>query len=102
MFGWFGNELAVDMLDTLTCDFDPNPAHFCDPGIDEQIQRLGRIQASDPQQSVDLAAHIDSEITDRAPWVPLFTPQTITLTSARVANYQSQRGLVLIDQLWVQ
>ena len=31
MFGWFGNPLAVDMLSTLTCGFDPNPAHFCDP-----------------------------------------------------------------------
>jgi len=101
MFGWFGTELAVDALGTLTCNFDPNPAHFCDPRIDAEIKRLGQIQPSDPEQSVDLAARVDREITDQAPWAALFTPQTMTLTSSRVANYQSERGVVLIDQLWV-
>jgi hypothetical protein len=35
------------------------------------------------------------------PWVPLFNPQSLVLTSPGVGNYQSERGTLLIDQLWV-
>jgi peptide/nickel transport system substrate-binding protein len=47
---------------------------------------------------------IDREITDRALWVPLFTPKAVDLLSKRVGNYQySPAGFGrLIDQLWVQ
>ncbi|MDT4979944.1 MAG: hypothetical protein QOG07_1823, partial [Pseudonocardiales bacterium] len=34
MFGWFGDVLAVDALAVNGCHFDPNPAHFCDHGVD--------------------------------------------------------------------
>ena len=102
LFGWFGIGIGVDMLDTLTCDFDPNPAHFCDPSVDAQIQHLSDIEPTDPAASTDLAAQIDREITDQAPWVPLFTPQTVDVTSARVGNYQTELGQLRIDQLWVQ
>jgi hypothetical protein len=49
-----------------------------------------------------MAAKIDRELTDAAPWVPLFTPQLPDLTSARVGNYQDNNGFVLLDQLWVK
>jgi hypothetical protein len=49
-----------------------------------------------------LAQLLDREITDAAPWVPLFTPSLIDLTSARVGNYQSQDGSPALDQLWVR
>ena len=102
MFGWFDSPLAVDMLSALTCDFDPNPANFCDPQLDAGIHQLAEIEPSDPAAAGDLAADLDRKITDQAPWVPLFTPQTVTVTSARVGNVQAAAGLVLLDQLWVQ
>ena len=102
MFGWFDSPLAVDMLSTLTCDFDPNPTNFCDPRLDAGIHQLADIEPSDPGAAGDLAADLDRKITDEAPWVPLLTPQTVTITSARVGNVQAAAGLVLLDQLWVR
>jgi peptide/nickel transport system substrate-binding protein len=102
VFGWFDASLAWDSLSVLTCDFDFNPAHFCDPRLDADIDQLGRTEPTDPEAASSLAERIDQQITDQAPWVPLFNPQTINLTSARVGNYQSERGRLLVDQLWVQ
>jgi peptide/nickel transport system substrate-binding protein len=59
-------------------------------------------RALDPAKARNLAETIDREVTDQAPWVPLFTPQSIDLTSARVGNYQAERGRTLLDQLWVK
>jgi hypothetical protein len=56
----------------------------------------------DPAGTTVLAAAIDRELTDQAPWVPLFTPSLPDLTSARVRNYTDNNGTVLIDQLWVR
>ena len=102
MYGWFGNPLAVDALATVTCNFEPNPAHFCYPQIDAQIRQLANVEPSDPARARDLAAGLDRAITDQAPWVPLFTPRTVDVTSLRVGNVQTVRGQLLLDQLWVQ
>jgi peptide/nickel transport system substrate-binding protein len=101
MFAWFSDPLAVDMLSTLTCGYHQNPAHFCDRNIDAQIERLAELEPTDPAGTSDLAAGLDREITDEAPWVPLFAPRSVDATSARVGNYQVQLGQVLLDQLWV-
>jgi YVTN family beta-propeller protein len=101
--GWFGGQLAVDWLALLECaDRLNNFAHFCDPHIDTQIARLAREEPVDPAGTTAFAAAIDRELTDQAPWVPLFTPSLPDLTSGRVGNYQESNGLVLIDQLWVR
>jgi peptide/nickel transport system substrate-binding protein len=102
MYGWFDTPLAVDALSVLTCSFDPNPAHFCDRRIDAQVAELARTEPTDPSQAEALAATVDREVTDQAPWVALFTPQTVDVTSVRVGNVQAERGHLLIDQLWVQ
>ena len=101
LFGWFGDPLAVDMLSTLTCGYAQNPAHFCNHNIDAQIRQLAETEPTDPAGTSDLAASLDREITDQAPWVPLFAPRLVDVTSARVGNYQAQLGQVLLDQLWV-
>ena len=101
--GWFGGTLAVDMFTTLRCGFEGNYAHFCDPAIDAQTGRLTREEPADPSGTEALAARTDREITDAAPWVPLFTPRFADLTSARVGNYQYNNSFnVLLDQLWVR
>jgi peptide/nickel transport system substrate-binding protein len=101
-YGWFTDPLAVQMVATLRCGFKPNPAHFCDPRIDTELRRLGDTEPVDPAGAADLAHRLDREITDAAPWVPLFTPSVIDLTSDRVGNYQAQEGSPALDQLWVR
>ena len=83
--GWFGGT-AADMFETVGCRFGPNNlAHFCDPQIDAQVARLAREQPSPAYAK--LAATIDREIVEQAPWVPLFTPRLADLASPRVGNY---------------
>jgi YVTN family beta-propeller protein len=99
---WFGGTLAVDTLSTVGCRYGSNNwAHFCNRKIDAQVARLTNEQPS-PAAS-KLAATIDRELVDQAPWVPLFTPRLADLTSARVGNYQdSPYGFSLFDQIWVR
>jgi peptide/nickel transport system substrate-binding protein len=94
--------LAVDIFATVGCHFQPNWARFCDSHVDAQVARLGKEEPADPAGTAGLAAAIDREITDEAPWVPLYTPRLVDLTSARVGNYQVSSGAVLLDQLWVR
>jgi peptide/nickel transport system substrate-binding protein len=102
MFGWFGDVLAVDALSVNGCDFDPSPTHFCDHAVDAQLTRLANEESANPAGSAHLAEALDREITDNAPWVPLFTPTYVDLTATRVGNYQAQGGQALLDQLWVR
>jgi ABC-type transport system substrate-binding protein len=99
---WFGAPLAVDQLATVGCHWQPNWTRFCDPKIDAQIARLEKEEPADPAATAGLAAKIDREIVNRAPWVPLVTPRFVDLTSPRVGNYQVSNGAVLLDQLWVR
>jgi ABC-type transport system substrate-binding protein len=103
-FGWFGLALAVDTFSTLGCNAGAeNPAHFCDRQIDTQVARLAKQEPADPAGTAGVAAAVDREITNQAPWVPLFTPRFADLTSARVGNYEYNNGFsVSLDQLWVR
>jgi peptide/nickel transport system substrate-binding protein len=103
--GWFGTQLAADMFTTLKCRFAQNWARFCDPVLDRRIAHLAARQAADPGEGVALAARLDRELVDRAPWVPLFTPRFADFASERVGNYQANTYIsasVLLDQLWVR
>jgi YVTN family beta-propeller protein len=103
--GWFGEVVAADTFETLKCHFADNWARFCDPRLDAQVRRLALEEASDPTAGAALAAKIDREIVDQAPWVPLFTPRFADFVSSRVGNYQANTyasSTVLLDQLWVR
>jgi len=52
------------------------------------VKRLAAEQARDPSAGATLAARIDRELVNRAPWVPLFTPRFVDFVSSRVGNYQ--------------
>jgi YVTN family beta-propeller protein len=101
--GWFGVNLAADVFETLNCRHAANWAHFCDPRLDGDVTRLAAEQANDPAAGAALAARLDRELVDRAPWVPLFTPRIAEFASKRVGNYQpnSYTG-GLLDQIWVR
>lgn len=96
-----GTPSAIDILSSVGCRYAQNPAHFCDPRIDAQMARLAKEQPS--PEAAKLAATIDREIVDRAPWVPLFTPRFVDLSSSRLGNYQASPYTVeLLDQMWVR
>jgi peptide/nickel transport system substrate-binding protein len=80
-----------------------NGPEFCNVGIDRQIERALNEQ-SNPSAARGLWEHVDREIVDQAPWVPLVTPKSIDVLSKRVGNYQySPAGFgMLIDQLWTR
>jgi len=111
-FTWFQDHPTpsnfIDLL--LSCrSFVPrNPANlnlaeFCDRAIDADIRRAYSLQQSDPAAAGEAWSRIDHELVDRAPWVPLYNPRTVTALSARVGNYQYHPFWnVLLDQLWVR
>jgi hypothetical protein len=48
-------------------------------------------------------SRIDHELVDRAPWVPLYNPRTVTVLGRRLGNYKYHPFWnVLLDQLWVR
>jgi ABC-type transport system substrate-binding protein/DNA-binding SARP family transcriptional activator len=111
-FGWFTDfPTPSDMIaPVLTChSFVPgsaanlNTAEFCDRSIDAQITRALTLQPSAPDAAGALWERIDREITDQAPWVPIYNPVSTVLLSPRVGNYQFDPNYqLLIDQLWVR
>jgi ABC-type transport system substrate-binding protein/DNA-binding SARP family transcriptional activator len=84
---------------------DYNLMDFCSPKVDRQMRRAFALQASEPTKAkaYRLWSQIDTELVDQAPWVPLYTPQQLTVLSRRVGNYQFHPFWVLmLDQLWVR
>ena len=80
-----------------------NVAELCDHGIDAQVRRADALQQSNPAAAGELWSKIDQELVDRAVWVPLYNPRTVTALSARVGNYKYHPFWnVLLDQLWVR
>jgi peptide/nickel transport system substrate-binding protein len=111
-FTWYADYPApsnfIDAL--LTCRaFVPNSplningAAFCRPTLDRRIRRASALQASAPGAAGQLWALLDREITDQAPWLPLYNPQVLVALSPRVGNYQYHPfWQLLLDQLWVR
>jgi peptide/nickel transport system substrate-binding protein len=80
-----------------------NVAELCDRRIDAQIRRAGSLQQRDPAAAGKAWSRIDHELVDRAPWVPLYNPRTVTALGPRVGNYKYHPFWnVLLDQLWVR
>jgi peptide/nickel transport system substrate-binding protein len=101
--GWFGTLLPSDLLGTLGCNSPVNWADFCDRSLDRRVALLRRKEVAEPEAAARLAASLDREAVDGAPWVPLFTPQEVDVVSKRVGNYQSNPyNGILLDQLWVR
>ena len=60
-----------------------NAAEFCDPQIDTQVHQALAQQAQGLAAAAPRWAAIDHELTDQAPWVPLYTPRDLTVLTAR-------------------
>jgi ABC-type transport system substrate-binding protein/class 3 adenylate cyclase len=87
----------------LGCGSSANVSHFCDAKLDREMTQAGELQATNPAQAALLWQRIDREMTDQAPWVPLFNDRRIDLLARGVGNFQlhPQWGM-LVDQLWVR
>jgi ABC-type transport system substrate-binding protein/DNA-binding SARP family transcriptional activator/streptogramin lyase len=111
-FTWFqDNPTPSNFIQPLlTCrSFVPssqdnvNAAEFCNRRIDAQSAHAAALQARDPAAAGELWSRIDHELVDRAPWVPLYNPRTVTVLGPRVGNYKYHPFWnVLLDQLWVR
>jgi peptide/nickel transport system substrate-binding protein len=111
-FGWYQDYPTPSNFiePLLTCrSFVPrsqknlNIAEYCDPTIDAQVARADALQARDPAAAGQLWSRTDHELVDRAPWVPLYNPKTVTVLGARVGNYKYHPFWnLLLDQLWVR
>jgi len=111
-FGWYTDfPTPSDMISPLLAcqSFIPassanlNVAEFCDRRVDAQVRQALMLQARAPNAAGALWARIDREITDQAPWVPIYNPVSTVLLSPRVGNYQFDPNYqLLIDQLWVR
>jgi ABC-type transport system substrate-binding protein len=96
--------------EVLTCpafhprtEHNPNVAEFCDPSVDAQLRRGAELQTRNPAATGELWNRSDRELTDQAPWVPLYNPRAVTVLSERVGNYQYHPfWQVMLDQLWVR
>src|SRR3989442_7244879 len=65
-----------------------NPAEFCDPRIDRQIEQALGEQTTNPDAARGLWERIDRQTVDQAPLVPLVNPKSVDVLSKRVGNYQ--------------
>jgi ABC-type transport system substrate-binding protein/DNA-binding SARP family transcriptional activator len=84
-------------------EMNTNAAEFCNPKIDAQAQQASELQALAPGAASEAWSRIDHEITDEAPWVPLYNLRQNIATSSRVGNYQYDPfWILLFDQLWVR
>jgi peptide/nickel transport system substrate-binding protein len=80
-----------------------NQSRFCDRGIDREIGKAIALRVSDPAAANEAWAHIDRMLTDRAPFVHLFSGQLPYFVSKRIGNYQYHPvHELLLDQLWVR
>jgi peptide/nickel transport system substrate-binding protein len=79
-----------------------NDAEFCDPRIDAQVRRAQALEPTAPGDANQIWEAIDRQITNQAPWLPLYNPRLDTATSSRVGNYEYHPFFgLLLDQLWV-
>jgi peptide/nickel transport system substrate-binding protein len=101
--GWIVDYLGPStFFDQLRCTAS-DPARFCDPAIDRQMDRALAVQASDPQAADRLWTGIDRQLTDQAAWIAYATPRRVAFTSDRVGNYEFHPVWhALLDQMWVR
>jgi ABC-type transport system substrate-binding protein/DNA-binding beta-propeller fold protein YncE len=80
-----------------------NDAEFCDPAVDTAVRRAQALEPTAPGSANEAWAAIDRQITNQAPWLPLYNPRLNIATSSRVGNYQYHPFFgLLLDRLWVR
>jgi len=80
-----------------------NIAGLCQPSITSAETAAENEELVNPTKANAMWGAIDQNImTKYAPWVPLFNPKLIDVTSSRLKNYQfSLEFYMYVDQLWL-
>jgi YVTN family beta-propeller protein len=88
--GWSADYPAASIFisSLLSCSSHFNWGRFCDRAIDAKARRALQLQERDPAAANRSWAEIDRDLTDLAPWVPLYTQYGADFVSTRVGNYQ--------------
>ena len=87
----------------VTCGSVFNIAHFCDRGIERQMEEATNLQLVDPLAAHALWSSIEHHILDLAPLVPLLNRSGGVFVSERLGNFQlNPQWGPLIDQMWVR
>jgi peptide/nickel transport system substrate-binding protein len=104
--GWLADfPAASEFITVFSCanPWNANLGHSCNPAIDARIRRALDLQERDPVAANESWAALDRRLTDRAPWVFLYTPYRADLVSNRVGNYQLHPFReTIFAQLWVR
>ncbi len=101
---WIADYPAASIfINLLACSSPFNWGHSCDRAIDARIRRALRLQTENPVKANEAWAELDRDLTDRAAWVPLYTPYSTAFVSKRVGNYQHHPLWgPLFGQLWLR
>jgi ABC-type transport system substrate-binding protein/DNA-binding SARP family transcriptional activator/DNA-binding beta-propeller fold protein YncE len=101
---WFADYPAPsNFIRLLSCSSADNYGRFCNEGIDRRIERAFRLQERDPAAANQAWAALDRDLTNDAPWIPLYTPYSGDFVSKRVGNYQKHPFFgPLFGQFWVR
>jgi YVTN family beta-propeller protein len=101
---WFADyPAASNFIKLLSCSSNDNYGRFCSEEIDRRIGRALRLQERDPAAANLVWATLDRDLTDKAPWIPLYTPYNGDFVSKRVGNYQKHPFWgPLFGQFWVR
>ena len=77
--------------------------YFCSRGLDRRVSHALQTQAANRTSAAAQWTKADHDLTNEAPWVPLYTPSNTDTVSKRIGNYQYNPQLyILLDQLWVR
>lgn len=84
-------------------DASPNISGFCQKGINDQINQALQLEVTDPTAAATLWAQLDKQITNEAPWVPMYTPYQLSFVSKRLGNFTySYLARMILSKVWVQ
>ena len=85
------------------CGGGTSNGYYCDPALDRQMRRAGRIELTDPARARAAWAAIDRQLTDAAAWVPTVALRDVEVTSRRLGSYQYNPVWgFLADQSWLR
>jgi peptide/nickel transport system substrate-binding protein len=86
-----------------TPEMTTNLTAFCDAAIDAKMDRAAATAVHDPAAAIALWQQIEDELLARAPLIPAYNRNYVTLVSERVGNYQyNPQWGPLLSQLWVK
>jgi peptide/nickel transport system substrate-binding protein len=111
-FPWFGDfpDPSTFFTPGLACGgkhaSTPDPLNYsgmCNSAVSAAVARARRLTGVDSQLADRLWSQADRTATALAPWVCLYTPRVLTISSRRVGDYQFHPFWIRqLDQLWVR